>query len=244
MSTWLSSGVLAGGMESPAPSRNEKEKFSRQTSSSSYETGFVASLANPDVSDSDSAAATTFYRIVSQFCRQNNLAVPLQFPPDHPVELAGRRLMACLIKHCDLVPAALGVVDVDQCRLPASLVEVCRVVYRAKMKMIQDHQGSSRRYDDVCRTLVERCQFLLNEIRPASAKVALALNRRKVLGMRSRWATAARKIAMQRRSRSGESPVKTTERIGAGVSVGFLRQSSRGIEDDEVRENNFFVFFC
>eukprot|EP00118_Oscarella_pearsei_P022140 m.252836 g.252836 ORF g.252836 m.252836 type:complete len:3992 (+) comp40356_c1_seq2:177-12152(+) len=228
MSGWLSSNVLSGGMES----HSFRQKLgSTQRESSWYEQmhNFVHSLASPDIASD--LTASSFWKLVGQFCRQNNLSVPLQFPADHPIELAGRNLMACLLKHCDLVPMALSVVEADHCRLPSSLVEACRVVYRAKMKLIQDHQGSSRRYDDVCRPLMERCRFLLDEMGPAAVKVTLALNKKKVQGARSRWIMAMKKVP--EKSTDLSRTVKTVvSRSGAPVSL--LRQTSRGIGEEEV----------
>ena len=71
--------------------------------------------------------------------------------------------------------------------LPASLGDICKIVHRAKCAIIRAHQDSSRSYDEICCTILKRCEFVLNDLRPAVlSNKHLTSPNRKINGC-SRW---------------------------------------------------------
>ena len=82
-----------------------------------------------------------------RYCRLHHMVAPLEFPMSHPIEVAGRLLMACILKHHDLGHAALALVEhggqgdglghIRHAAMPKSISEVCRVVYQTKRSLIK-----------------------------------------------------------------------------------------------------------
>lgn len=238
MSQWLSADFLAGGMEAHPHHHQldiEHKTLHRQMSVQEQSRRFIYTLASPSfVSDPKVAM---FLQIVSIFCQRNHLVVPIQFGSDHPVDHAGRVLMAAMLKHCDLVSTALELVEAgsvqltpeSDVRMPSSIIELCRIVHQAKLKLIQDHQGSSRSYAAVCAPMMERCFFLLHEIGPAMSSVTSVLTRRRIVKTPSRWFKAVRMVLdrLKSKSASGGQPAQLAK-VEVAVPVGFHRQRSYG----------------
>ena len=214
MSQWLSADFLAGGMEAHPHHQLDVEPktLHRQMSVQDQSRHFVYTLASPTFSSDQKV--TQFLQIVNIFCQRNRLVVPSQFTVDHPVEHAGRLLMATMLKHCDLVSTALELVEAgslqlipeSDVRMPSPIIELCHVVHQAKLKLIQDHQGSSRSYAAICAAMMERCFFLLHEIGPTMSSVTSVLTRQRMVKTPSRWMKAVRMIID--REKSKRSPDK------------------------------------
>ncbi|XP_051986313.1 E3 ubiquitin-protein ligase HERC2-like [Xyrauchen texanus] len=194
---WLQSSIFFGGLQtsqihynyneekdedqcsSPGTTTPDKSKlYSRRITLSDHAQPFLQAIADNNTQDH---TVKDFLCQIERCCKQYHLITPITFPPEHPVEEVGRLLLCCLLKHQDLGPVALTLVDqfalvVDQGKqrsLPKSVIDVCRMVYQAKCSLIKTHQEQGRSYKEVCAPVIERLRFLFNELRPAHYQKSL-----------------------------------------------------------------------
>ena len=67
------------------------------------------------------------------------------------------------------------------------------------MLMFKAHQESFRSYEEVCAPALERCQFLLQILRPAVSGELAALSKLKLLNMIPRWKRLASQVIQENR---------------------------------------------
>lgn len=167
---------------------------------------FLTALANGHTNDTQ---VKIFDNLVTNYCQRKHLITPISLTGDHPLERCGKILLACLIKHLGLTPLTLAIIQREQVslteesdkheakttnsninELPVSLGDICKIVHRAKCAIIRAHQDSSRSYDEICCTILKRCEFVLNDLRPAVlGNKHLTSPNRKINGC-SRWKRA------------------------------------------------------
>ena len=214
---WLSLEIFSSGCEiqplssidthlsnKPMSAEMLAKSFQRQTSITfDAPRSFICGLMNPDIQDEKVAM---FLSLVHRYCRQHHQVIALcDQHPDHPVEKFGRLFMACLMKLHDLAPVALSVLeqeggapnneqDSTPIRLPASLADICKLVYDAKVSLIKAHQESSCTYEEVCRDPISRCCFILDSIRSPMLSVINILHKNRIQNGHSRWKRAARRV--------------------------------------------------
>ena len=213
---WLSMEIFSSGREiqplssvethlsnKPMSAQMLARSFQRQTSISfDAPRSFICGLMNPDIQDEKVAM---FLSLVHRYCRQHHLIIALcDQHPDHPVERFGRLFMACLMKLHDLAPVALSVLeqegapnneqDSTPVRLPASLTDICKLVYDAKVSLVKAHQESSCTYEEVCRDPIARCCFILDNIRSPMLNVINILHKNRIQNGHSRWKRAAQRV--------------------------------------------------
>jgi len=198
---WLSMDIFSSGFETTplsqveAPSVNQSPSPDVQTKSYQRQPSllpdsirsFICGLMSSDLQDEK---VNAFVYIIHRFCRQKNLVIALSDQqPDHPIERFGRAFMACLIKLHDLVPIALNVLEQDGhpdneqqtvVQLPASLADICKLVYDAKVSLVKAHQESSCPYEEVCKEPIERCCFMVDNIRSPIVNVINILHKNRV----------------------------------------------------------------
>ena len=239
MSEWLEADLLIGGMEAHVldrvESNTDSKRLQRQMSHQQQSRRFVYTIASSNYASD--ARVATFLHIVNVFCQRNCLLMPIAFNSDHPVELAGRVLIATLLKHCDLVSTALELVEAgsvkltpdNDVRMPPPIIELCRIVHQAKLKLIQDHQGSSRSYTAICTPMMERCFFLLYEIGPAMTNAMSVLNRRRIVKTPSKWKTAIQMVIDEIKFKSSlhRHQLQSTK-VNLAVPRNYQRQLSSG----------------
>ena len=86
-------------------------------------------------------------------------------------EQVGRQLLAVLLKHLGLVSVAAEMVQTEidspgeQSRLGRPLEECLRSVQQTKWRLIRTRQEQVKSYKEVCAPVIERCKFLLQEVR-------------------------------------------------------------------------------
>ena len=86
-------------------------------------------------------------------------------------EQVGRQLLAVLLKHLGLVSVAAEMVQTEidspgeQSRLRRPLEECLRSVQQTKWRLIRTRQEQVKSYKEVCAPVIERCKFLLQEVR-------------------------------------------------------------------------------
>ena len=197
---WLSMEIFSSGYETQPLSSFESHlankpfmakmlarELQRQTSYDASRS-FICGLMNSEIQEEKVAL---FLSIMHRYCQQKHLIIALSDQnPDHPIEKFGRLFMACLIKLHDLVPVALGVVEQESSPnneqeftinpLPLSLADICKLVYDAKVALVKAHQESSCTYEEVCREPINRCCFMVENIRSPMLNVVNVLHRNRI----------------------------------------------------------------
>lgn len=106
-----------------------------------------------------------------RFCKENNLIWHQEYSTDHPIIDVERLLTAVLIRHQNLGTLVLAVLDRDMTgttgKLPQSIIEIIKIVHMMKWNLIKIRQQLNRSYKEVCTPILEKCRFLLYEVRPA-----------------------------------------------------------------------------
>ncbi|XP_076028585.1 E3 ubiquitin-protein ligase HERC2 isoform X2 [Oratosquilla oratoria] len=131
------------------------------------------------------------------------------FTLDHPVEESGRLLTATLLKHTNLAPQMVEVIEqglalsVDDSKgwetnleLPRGLQELMRLVHSTKWTLIRRRQELNRSYKEVCAPVMERCRFVFYEVRPACCGDVDALEKFAMQGV-SKWHKATNLIRLR-----------------------------------------------
>ncbi|XP_060526978.1 E3 ubiquitin-protein ligase HERC2 [Cylas formicarius] len=192
---WLNARFLAGGLQldqPPDPYEEEKGE-SRSTNSTADNTptepkanvtqkvaknfrlpmaridSFVNALAESRLSD---PYVIAFLAIVEQHSKANNFLTRVDFSFEHPVEEIGRVLFAVLLKHLGLGYVLLPILDAyasqpGGARVPPPVAEMIRLVHQTKWNLIKARQEANKSYKEICIPLLERCRFLLYEVKAA-----------------------------------------------------------------------------
>lgn len=141
---------------------------------------------------------STWYTIADRFCKENSFIWHQDFPPEHPISELERHLTAVFIRHQSLGPLVLAVVDreLSGCsdKLPKPVADVIRLVHQTKFTLIKTRQQLNRSYKEVCAPMLEKCRFLLYEVRPAISMEQLALKRLNILRRPTRFKSLVRRI--------------------------------------------------
>ncbi|XP_033632375.1 E3 ubiquitin-protein ligase HERC2-like [Asterias rubens] len=208
---------------------DNQKYFARSASLADAARPFLQALADGRLQDSGVKA---FLSQCDRYCRLHHMIAPLEFPMSHPIEVAGRLLMACILKHHDLGHAALALVEhggqgdglghIRHAAMPKSISEVCRVVYQTKRSLIKTRQDLCHSYEEVCTPVIQRCRFLFNELRPAIGNEVSALSRLKILSTPPRWKQVVTKMIRQRRA-------------AAAAAVNASAKEEKGTRDIKVK---------
>lgn len=143
---------------------------------------------------------STWIAISERFCKENNLIWHQDFPPEHPISELERLLTAIFIRHQSLGALVLAVVDCELSsnstieKLPAPVAEIIKLVHQTKWTLIKTRQQLNRSYKEVCASMIEKCRFLLYEVRPVISMEQCAFNRIKILHRTPRFKGFVRKI--------------------------------------------------
>ena len=140
----------------------------------------------------------TWIAIAERFCKQNNLIWHQDFPSDHPISELERHLTAVFIRHQSIGPLVLAVIDRELSgssdKLPAPVSDTIKLVHQTKWTLIKTRQQLNRSYKEVCAPILEKCRFLLYEIRPAISSEQAGLHRLNLLHKQPRFKTLVRRI--------------------------------------------------
>lgn len=148
----------------------------------------------------------TWITIAERFCKENNLIWHQDFPPEHPISELERLLTAIFIRHQSLGALVLAVVDrelstgSDTDKLPQPVADVIKLVHQTKWTLIKTRQQLNRSYKEVCAPMLDKCRFLLYEVRPAISSEQCALNRLKILHRTPRFKACVRRIISEMRT--------------------------------------------
>ncbi|KAJ8962033.1 hypothetical protein NQ314_005815 [Rhamnusium bicolor] len=176
-SQWLKSSFLSGGLQvdqPPNPYEEEKGNHAAQiqllkTHQQNPEiNSFINALAESRLSDSYVIA---FLAIVEQHSKANNFLTRVDFSFEHPIEEIGRVLYAVLLKHLGLGYVLLPILEAyasqPSTKIPKVIGEVIKIVHQTKWNLIKTRQEVNKSYKEICIPLLEKCRFLLYEVKPA-----------------------------------------------------------------------------
>lgn len=142
----------------------------------------------------------TWITIAERFCKEHNLIWHQDFPPEHPISELERLLTAIFIRHQSLGALVLAVIDRELSsnstidKLPAPVAEIIKLVHQTKWTLIKTRQQLNRSYKEVCATMIDKCRFLLYEVRPVISLEQCAFKRTKILHRTPRFKAFVRKI--------------------------------------------------
>lgn len=106
-----------------------------------------------------------------RYCKENNLIWHQEYSTDHPIIDVERLLTAVLIRHQGLGTLVLAVIDRDMTgsvgKIPLAITEIIKIVHMMKWNLIKIRQQLNRSYKEVCTPILEKCRFLLYEVRPS-----------------------------------------------------------------------------
>ncbi len=204
---WLSMEIFSSGLESKAFDESDVSYERKVDSTKQYQKQsvdgnrtFIYGLVHPEVHNSKAAA---FMSLVYGYCKQHHMTLPLvEQNSDHPVERFARLFIACLLKLHDLVHLALALVEQEHSiskepensvQFPPALADICKLVFDAKMSLVKARQESSCTYDEICGPAIDRCLFLIDNIRSAVADALGVLHKHQILNMFPRWRDVSKK---------------------------------------------------
>lgn len=148
---------------------------------------------------------STWIAIAERFCKENNLIWHQDFPPEHPISELERLLTAIFIRHQSLGALVLAVIDCELSsnttmeKLPTPVAEIIKLVHQTKWTLIKTRQQLNRSYKEVCASMIDKCRFLLYEVRPAISMEQCAFNRLKILHRTPRFKAFVHKIIAEMR---------------------------------------------
>lgn len=122
------------------------------------------------------------------------------FPPEHAISELERLLTAIFIRHQSLGALVLAVIDRELSsnstidRLPGPVAEVIKLVHQTKWTLIKTRQQLNRSYKEVCATMIDKCRFLLYEVRPVISMEQCAFKRTKILHRTPRFKAFVHKV--------------------------------------------------
>lgn len=196
---WLAMDLFAGGLENRPILKSfiphvTDPCLSPSQLNSSF--SFIRGLVKPEF---ETETVKQFLALVHGFCKQKNMVLSLtEHNPNHPIERFSKMFMACLLKLHDLIPLALTIVEQveNSPQFPTALADICKLVYDAKLILVKSRQDSSCSYDEICNPAIDRCLFLIDNIRSPITDVLSILHRHQISSMQSRWKNIAKKAVM------------------------------------------------
>ncbi|XP_030756884.1 E3 ubiquitin-protein ligase HERC2 [Sitophilus oryzae] len=261
---WISAPFLSGGLqadEPPNPYEEEKGE-SRSTNSTADNTptepnranlaqkrlksfqlpidrinSFINALAESRLSDQYVIA---FLAVVEQHSKANNYLTRVDFSFEHPVEEIGRVLFAVLLKHLGLGYILLPILDAYSSqpvnlKVPKSISEVIRLVHQTKWNLTKSRQEANKSYKEICIPLLEKCRFLLYEVKPAISVESEAFKKVNVLYKEPRVRTLVKKVIKDLKCGRHTSDIQKPEDI---VNATIQSQTvERKSHDDLVKQS-------
>lgn len=191
----LNSIILRGGLQTNIANPFDEEKFearsSGSTAGSTPTTDVVNLLGDPQPITQCSPLLFRIHSLIyglgegktndpnvaawislsERYCKENNLIWHLEYSTDHPIIDVERLLTAVLIRHQSLGTLVLAVIDRDLTgsigKIPQPISEIIKIVHMMKWNLIKIRQQLNRSYKEVCTPILEKCRFLLYEVRPS-----------------------------------------------------------------------------
>ncbi|KAG5682896.1 hypothetical protein PVAND_012214 [Polypedilum vanderplanki] len=191
----LNSIILRGGLQTNIANPFDEEKFEARSSGSTAGStpttdvfnilgdlqpitqfsplqlriqSLIYGLAEGKTNDPNVSAWISLFE---RYCKENNLIWHQEYSTDHPIIDVERLLTAVLIRHQSLGTLVLAVIDRDLTgsvgKIPQPITDIIKIVHMMKWNLIKIRQQLNRSYKEVCTPILEKCRFLLYEVRPA-----------------------------------------------------------------------------
>ncbi|KAK5650580.1 hypothetical protein RI129_001609 [Pyrocoelia pectoralis] len=193
---------------------------------------FISALAESHLSDSYVIA---FLAIVEQHSKQNNFLTRVDFSFEHPVEEIGRVLYAVILKHLGLGYILLPILDAylaqPSIKLPKTLVEMIKQVHTAKWNLIKTRQELNRSYKEVCIPVLEKCRFLLYEVKPSISPEMEAFKKVNMLYKEPRVKTLIKKVIKDLKCGRHTSDIQKPEDIVNATIQSQSIERHRSVDD-------------
>lgn len=147
---------------------------------------------------------STWVAIAQRYCKENNLIWHQDFPSEHPISELERHITAVFIRHQSLGQLVLAVIDRELSGftnvLPKPVADTIKLVHQTKWTLIKTRQQLNRSYKEVCAPMLEKCRFLLYEVRPVISLEQNGLNRLNILHKTSRFKAVVHQIICELRA--------------------------------------------
>ncbi|CAH1402584.1 unnamed protein product [Nezara viridula] len=195
LAPWTNSTFLRGGLHVAMPPNPYEEKGeARSTGSTPTEPTSPLSHSlhlDNDLGISEQAMASLMNSLDRHY-KQHNLLVHGDFSNDHPVEEVTKLLLAVLIKHLALNPLLFTTSEKGQVN-SSCFNALAKAIHQTKWKLVKMRQEQNRSYKEVCAPIMEKCRFLLFEVRPATSHEINALKNLQLLFIDSPWKRRVKK---------------------------------------------------
>ncbi|XP_066595212.1 E3 ubiquitin-protein ligase HERC2 [Prorops nasuta] len=257
--TWLDAVFLRGGLQvlqPPNPYEEEKGEARSNNSTAANSpteppvpvrikndasketndriTAFLQALAETQKTD---ICVQTFMTIADRYAKTNNLLSHADYSGEHPVEEISRFLMAVIIKHLGLGYETIAAIDQElatgDAKLSKALGDMIRIIHQTKWNLIRTRQQQNRSYKEVCAPALEKCRFLLYEVRPATSYEVKGLQNLSLLYTSPRFKRTVSRIMTDIR-KNKESPTKPEDIVNASIQNAKIR--NKGDEDITIKE--------
>ncbi|XP_044262446.1 E3 ubiquitin-protein ligase HERC2 isoform X2 [Tribolium madens] len=259
---WLNARFLRAGLQVDQPPNpyGEEKGESRSTNSTTENTpteprvnesqrvskkfqlpidrinSFINALAESRLSDS---YVISFLAVVEQFSKQNNFLTRVDFSFEHPIEEIGRVLYAVLLKHLGLGYVVLPILDAyssqPNVKLPKAIAEMIKLVHGTKWSLIKMRQELNKSYKEICIPLLEKCRFLLYDVRPSISVEMEAFKKVNILYKEPRVRTLVKKVIRDLKCGRHTSEIQKPEDI---VNATIQSQSERHKSNEDVSKTS------
>ena len=89
----------------------------------------------------------------------------------------------------------------EQSKLAKQFEDCLRAVQQTKWKLIRIRQEQVKSYKEVCAPVIERCKFLLQEVRPSQSDEVNAMDSLPILFKESKFKQTVRNVIQQKRDK-------------------------------------------
>ncbi|XP_075228227.1 E3 ubiquitin-protein ligase HERC2 isoform X3 [Lycorma delicatula] len=198
---WLKAEFLQGGLHITTPPSPFEEKGEARSAGSTptepitpqaHVTDLCASAIDLKISEQ---LLQSFLNILDRHYKHQQFMTHVEFQHDHPIEEVSRLLLGVLIKHLALTSQVINTVEkggILVCNKQFS--NIAKVIHQTKWKLIKMRQEQNRSYKEVCAPVLDKCRFLLYEVRPATSHEINALRNLKILHTEHIWKRTVKKI--------------------------------------------------
>lgn len=180
---------------------------------------FLQAVAECRIAD---LQVNALFTIIDRYSKQQHFMAHVDFSIEHPVEEVGRLLTAVLIKHLYLGSIVLSLIEkelrnepIDE--IPKQLCDVIKTVHNAKWNLIKIRQEKNCSYKEVCTPMLDRCRFLLHDVRAATSYEIKALRRLQLLYTTPRWKRTVKKLIADFRAGKSAPTSKPEDILNASI---------------------------
>lgn len=195
-------------------------------------TPFLQAIAECRISDPQ---VNALFTIIDRYCKLQHFMAHVDFSMEHPVEEVGRLITAVLIKHLYLGNIVLSLVESELKKeipkeIPKQFCDVIKTVHSAKWNLIKIRQEKNCSYKEVATPMLDRCRFLLHDVRAATSHEINAFKRLQLLHTWPLWKRSTKRLIADIRARKNMCTSKPEDIVNATIQSqggGDLRKKSR-----------------